>query len=411
MPYARLSSYYFFHFAALGALMPFWGPYLLERGFEPVAIGGLMAILMGTKILAPNLFGAIADRRGTRMPIVRLGALIALLSFCAVFWAEGIWLMALTMAVWSFFWNGPLPLMEAVTFNHLGARVSRYAQVRVWGSIGFILVVLGVGWWQQQAGAGVVPIAVLLLFGGVWLSVLAIPDRPPDRSPDRSPDRRSAQCLGGTPDGSPQPGTLAQPSLRRLLQRREISLFLAACLLMQASHGAYYAFYSIHLEAEGYSEAAVGALWALGVAIEVLVFLRMHWLLERFSAQGLMLVSVALAVVRWLVIGFLVEVVALQILVQILHAATFGVFHASAIHLTHRYFPGPTQGRGQAAYNSISFGAGGALGSLTSGLLWSEVGAAWTYAVAAGFAALGFLAVWLGKRASAPPVPSLEPGD
>ena len=407
MPYARLSSYYFFHFAALGALVPFWGPYLLERGFEPVAIGGLMAILMGTKILAPNLFGAVADRRGTRMPIVRLGALIALLSFCAVFWAEGVWLMALTMAVWSFFWNGPLPLMEAVTFNHLGARVSRYAQVRVWGSIGFILVVLGVGWWQQQAGSGVVPIAVLLLFGGVWLSVLVIPDRPPDHTPDRP----SPQSLDGALDGSPEPGALAQPPLRRLLQRREIRFFLAACLLMQASHGAYYAFYSIHLESAGYGDTAVGALWALGVAIEVLVFLRMHWLLERFSAHALMLASLALALLRWLMIGFWVEVVALQIIAQTLHAATFGVFHAAAIHLTHRYFPGSTQGRGQAAYNSISFGAGGALGSLTSGLLWSGAGAAWTYAVAAGFAALGFVAVWLGKRASAPPVPSLEQGD
>ena len=374
MPYARLSSYYFFHFAALGALVPFWGPYLLERGFEPVAIGGLMAILMGTKIVAPNLFGAVADRRATRMPIVRFGALMALLSFCAVFWAEGFWPMALTMAVWSFFWNGPLPLMEAVTFNHLGARVSRYAQVRVWGSIGFILVVLGVGWWQQEAGTGVVPIAVLLLFGGVWLSVLAIPDRPQGHD------------------------ALEHPPMWRLLQRREILFFLAACLLMQASHGAYYAFYSIHLEAQGYSESAVGALWALGVAIEVLVFLRMHWLLERFSAHALMLASLAFAVMRWLMIGFFVEVVALQIVAQTLHAATFGVFHASAIHLTHRYFPGPTQGRGQAAYNSISFGAGGALGSLISGLLWSDAGADWTYAVAAGFAALGFVAVLLSKR-------------
>lgn len=368
MPYARLSSYYLFHFAALGALVPFWGPYLLDRGFEPVAIGGLMAILMGTKIVAPNLFGAVADRRGQRMPIVRFGALIALLSFCAVFWAEGFWGMALTMAVWSFFWNGPLPLMEAVTFNHLGTRVNRYAQVRVWGSIGFILVVLAVGWWQQQAGTGVVPIAVLLLFGGILLSVLLVPDCPHTHA--------AAQHL----------------SLRRLLQRREVLLFLVACLLMQASHGAFYAFYSIYLEAEGYSDTAVGALWAFGVAIEVLVFLRMHRLLQRFSARSLILSSLALAVLRWLLVGLFVDLVAVQIAAQALHAATFGVFHASAIHLTHQYFPGVTQGRGQALYNSVSFGMGGALGSLTSGLLWSTAGAGWTYATAAGFAALGFIA-------------------
>lgn len=373
MPYARLSGYYLFHFAALGALIPFWGPYLRDRGFEPVAIGGLMAILMGTKIVAPNLFGAVADQRGQRMPIVRVGALIALLSFCAVFWTEGFWGMALTMAIWSFFWNGPLPLLEAVTFNHLGTQVSRYALVRVWGSVGFILAVLAVGWWQQEAGTEVVPIAVLLLFGGILLSVLLIPDCP------------HAQA------------TTEHLLLRRLLRRPEVLLFLLACLLMQASHGAYYAFYSIYLEAEGYPDAAVGALWAFGVFIEVLVFLKMHRLLHRFRARTLILWSLALAVLRWLIIGAFVDVVALQIAAQALHAATFGVFHASAIHLTHQYFPGVTQGRGQALYNSISFGVGGALGSLTSGLLWSAAGASWTYATAAGFAALGFVAAAASK--------------
>jgi PPP family 3-phenylpropionic acid transporter len=373
MPYARLSAYYFFHFAALGALVPFWGPYLLERGFEPVAIGVLMAILMGTKIVAPNLFGALADRQGERMRIVRFGAALALLCFAAVFWADGFWLMAVTMAAWSFFWNGPLPLMEAVTFNHLGPRVTRYAQVRVWGSIGFILVVLLVGWWQQRAGSAVVPVAVFALFVGILLSVLMVPDCPHRHPP------------------------AAHISLRRLLRRPEVLLFLLACLFMQASHGAYYAFYSIYLEAEGYGDSAVGALWAFGVAIEVIVFLRMHWLLERLGARVLILTSLLLAVLRWLLVGFLVDVVAVQIAAQALHAATFGVFHASAIHLAHRYFPGPTQGRGQALYNSVSFGVGGGLGSLISGLLWSSVGAAWTFAVAAGFAMLGLVAAYLSR--------------
>jgi PPP family 3-phenylpropionic acid transporter len=381
MPYARLSAFYFFHFAALGALVPFWGPYLLERGFTPVAIGVLMAILMGTKIVAPNLFGALADRRGERMTIVRVGALLALLTFTAVFWAQGFWLMALTMAAWSFFWNGPLPLMEAVTFNHLGSRASRYAQVRVWGSVGFIVIVIAVGWWQQQAGSGVVPIAVLLLFAGILLSVLVVPDRPHHA-------HQAAQHL----------------RLRQVLQRPEVVLFLAACLLMQASHGAYYAFYSIYLEASGYSDTAVGALWALGVIIEVLVFLRMHRLLERFAARTLILVSFALAMLRWLLIGAFVELVAVQIAAQTLHAATFGVFHASAIHLAHRYFPGPMQGRGQALYNSVSFGVGGALGSVVSGLLWSSAGALWTFSVAAGFALLGFGAALLSRCPDQPPL-------
>ena len=368
MPYARLSSYYFFHFAALGALVPYWGPYLLERGFEPAAIGALMAILMGTKIVAPNVWGWLADRAGARMPSVRLGALLAVLGLLPVFWAGGFWTMAAVMAVFSFFWNAPLPLMEAVTFNHLGTRASRYASVRVWGSIGFIVTVLLLGWRQERAGSDVVPLAVLALFIGVWASCLVIPDR-----------------------GQAQ-AEHAHLSLRSLLARPEILAFLAASLLMQASHGAYYAFYSIHLQAHGYSDTAVGALWALGVAIEVLVFINMHRLLARFGARRLLLASLALAVLRWLLIGAFVELVAVQLIAQSLHAATFGAFHASAIHLAHHYFPGPTQGRGQALYNSVGFGVGGAAGSLIAGSLWGSAGAMATFAVASLLAGAGFLA-------------------
>ena len=370
MPYARLSSYYFFHFAALGALVPFWGPYLLERGFAPAAIGGLMAILMGTKIVAPNVWGMLADRAGRRMPIVRVGAALAVLSFLGVFPARGLWEMALAMAAFSFFWNAPLPLMESVTFNHLGARINRYASVRVWGSIGFILTVLLVGWWQGRAGSGVIPWTVFVLFVGVWVSCLVIPDKGQDGTPEH------------------------HLSLRRLLGKREILFFLRACLLMQASHGAYYALYSIYLGAKGYGSTAIGALWALGVAIEVIVFLQMHRLLERFGARRVLIASLLIAVLRWVLIGLFVDLVAVQVLAQTMHAATFGSFHASAIHLAHHYFPGRTQARGQALYNSLSFGAGGAAGSLASGLLWEHAGPAPTFLWAAGAAGLGAIAAW-----------------
>jgi PPP family 3-phenylpropionic acid transporter len=178
--------------------------------------------------------------------------------------------------------------------------------------------------------------------------------------------------------------------VRRLLARPEIAFFLLSCFLMQFSHGVYYAFYSIHLEAVGYGSAQVGALWALGVGVEVLVFLRMPWLLERFGARPILLASLALAVLRWNLIGWLAPLLLVQILAQALHAATFGAFHASAIHLVHHYFPGSVQGRGQALYNSLSFGAGGGAGSLLGGQLWGSVGAGPTFALAALVALAGW---------------------
>jgi PPP family 3-phenylpropionic acid transporter len=180
-----------------------------------------------------------------------------------------------------------------------------------------------------------------------------------------------------------------------LIRRPEIAAYLASCFLMQASHGAYYAFYSIHLTDAGYSSTAVGALWAWGVAAEVLLFLRMHRLLERFGARSVLLASFLLAAVRWLLTAGFVDLVWVQVLAQTLHAATFGAFHASAIHLVHHYFSGRTQGRGQALYNSASFGAGGAVGSLASGMMWTGAGAAVTFGLSALVAAFAWLTAWV----------------
>lgn len=370
VPYWRLSTYYLFYFGSLGALVPYWGLFLQSRGFDAIAIGELMAILAGTKIVAPMLWGHLVDRSGRRMPLVRAATLASVLVFGLVFAADGFWTMAAAMMLFSFFWNAALPQMEAVTFNHLGAEVVRYAQIRLWGSIGFIAVVALLGMQLEHAALEVVPLWVGALFVALWASTLSVPDSAPPRAPG------------------------VAPSLRGLLREPEVKAFFLACFLMQLSHGSYYAFYSIHLEAAGYSSTAVGALWAWGVVAEVLVFLVMHRLLLAFGARRVLLWSLGLAVVRWLLIGGLVEVAWVQVLAQTLHAATFGTFHAAAIHLVHHYFPGRTQGRGQALYNSLSFGAGGALGSLAGGLLWEGPGPFWTFALGSAAALAGWVTVW-----------------
>jgi PPP family 3-phenylpropionic acid transporter len=81
IPYWRLSGFYLFYFAVLGALLPYWSLYLQSLGFSSHKIGELMALLMATRILAPNIWGYIADYSGRRMTIIRLASLLAALAF------------------------------------------------------------------------------------------------------------------------------------------------------------------------------------------------------------------------------------------------------------------------------------------------------------------------------------------
>ena len=372
--YWRLSGFYFFYFASLGALIPYWGLYLKSQGFSALQIGQLIAIIMATKIVAPNIWGWIADHTGRRMRIIRVASLLAAVAFTGVFISRDYWWLALVMTVFSFFWNAALPQFEAITLNHLGRDTHRYSSIRLWGSIGFIVAVAGLGVLFDYTGTGWLPSILTLLFAAIWFSSLVVPEHATSHQP------------------------LDHEPILTVLRRPTVIALLLVCFLVQASHGPYYTFYSLYLADHGYSESAIGQLWALGVLAEIGVFLRMHHWLPRFGARRLLLIATALTTLRWLLLALFVEHVSVMIFVQTLHAASFGVYHAVAIHLVHRLFVGRHQGRGQALYSSLSFGAGGAVGSLLAGYLWEGVGAQWMYAGASVTALLAGLVAWRGIR-------------
>ncbi|MEW7977457.1 MAG: MFS transporter [Candidatus Sedimenticola endophacoides] len=370
MPYWRLSSFYFAYFAALGALIPYWSLYLKSLAFDAIDIGILMAIPMATKFIAPFIWGWLGDHLGGRMSIVRLGAFLTTVVFLAVFWLTGFWELGLAMVLFSFFWNAVLPQFESVTLVYLRERAAHYARVRVWGSVGFIFAVVLLGVAVDALGPGVILPVLLAIYAGIWLSSLVIEDPSSEEPPRR------------------------QPSITRVLRLPAVIAFFMVCFLHQAGHGTYYTFYSIYMESAGYSKTVIGQLWALGVIAEVVVFLFMHRLLPRFGARRVLICSLLLAALRWMLIGQFADSLAVMLFAQTLHAATFGTFHAAAIHLVHHYFTGRHQGRGQALYSSLSFGLGGALGNLFSGYLWSGLGPGATFAIASGVSLLGLLIAW-----------------
>ncbi|MBK1651420.1 MFS transporter [Halorhodospira halochloris] len=350
MPYWRLSGFYLFFFAALGALMPYWGPYLRAEGFSSAQIGELLAILHATKVIAPNVWGYIADRLDRRMAVVRVAALIAFMAFFGILIADTYGTIALVMALFGFFWNAALPQYEANTFNHLQGQEHRYSSIRVWGSVGFIIAVMGIGELLDRVGFDSYPYMVLLIFAGLWLSSLIAPEA-----------GKARQAANG--DGFWQ--TVRQPAV--------IGFFLA-CFLNQVGHGPFYGFFSIYLEDHGYSGGLIGVLWAWGVVAEIGVFMLMHRIMPRFGARYLLALALALGAVRWLMVAAWVDSPWLIALSQTIHAASFGLYHAVAIDIVNRFFVGRSQGKGQALYSSLTFGAGVAVGSLGAGWVWDLYG-------------------------------------
>ncbi|WP_437880920.1 MFS transporter [Pseudomonas sp. LRF_L74] len=367
LPYWRLSGFYLFYFALLGATAPFLGLYFAYLGFSPARIGELVAIPMLMRCIAPNLWGWLGDRSGRRLLIVRIGALCTLFSLSLIFVEQTYAWLAMVMALHAFFWHAVLPQFEVITLAHLRERASGYAQIRLWGSIGFILAVVGLGELFECLGMAAYPYALVLIIAGIVLSSIWVPDAQPVAD----------QRWTGREDGF-----LAQ------LRRPGVMSFYLCVALMQLSHGPYYTFLSIHLETLGYSRGLIGVLWALGVVAEILVFMAMTRLLDRFDLRQVLVASFLIAALRWLLLGFMAEHLAVLLFAQVLHAATFGSFHAAAVHFVQRSFGPRQQGQGQALYAALA-GAGGALGALYAGYSWKLIGPGLTFALAslAAFAA------------------------
>jgi len=370
LPYWRLSSFYFFYFASLGALVPYWGLYLQSLNFDARAIGELMAIIMVTKIVAPYIWSWIADHTGRSMLIIRLAAVMSVLAFAGVFLNSEFWWLALVMMSFSFFWNASLPQFEAVTMNHLGQGTHKYSVIRLWGSLGFILSVVVLGLWLDSEDYSRVPQVVIILYIGIALASFLVP-----------------QSKG-------QPHVVEHTGIFSVIRQPTVIALLLVCFLAQMSHGPYYTFYSIYLKQHSYDSSTIGWFWALGVVAEIIVFLYMQKLMPRFGPQRLLMAALLLTAVRWYLIGHYVDIWQLILLAQLLHAASFGLYHAVAIELFHRLFKGKLQGRGQALYSSISFGAGGAVGSYASGLLWDQYSPVFIFNLAALVALLGFVISW-----------------
>ena len=371
LPYWRLSGFYFFYFAFVGAMTPFWGLYLKSLAFTALQIGVLMSLLQVMRIFAPNIWGHIADHTGKRTTIVQIAAVGSVLMFVGVFFGDSFWWLFAVMAALGFFWSASLPLVEAMTLSHLGERIDAYGRIRLWGSIGFMVMVVGLGYALDYLPITWLPWAVLLIMLGIVAFARAIPE---------------SIILPYHTDHIP---------VWEIVRKPEVASLLIACLLMAATHGPYYTFYSIYLVDHGYDKSTVGWLWALGVLCEIGIFLIIPRLFARVTLRRLILISFSMAVVRFLIIAWGVESAWLIWGAQTLHAFTFGTYHAAAVGLIHQHFQGRHQARGQALYTSIAYGIGGALGGLASGISWDSLGSSWTFTLAAVSAALAWAVYWI----------------
>jgi MFS transporter, PPP family, 3-phenylpropionic acid transporter len=374
---ARLSIAYFVYFCAIGIYTPFWSPYLALRGFGPVEIGLLLAVAAGVRSIGPLVFGWLADASGRPTAVLRFAALLSVLSFAALPLLSTLFGFILMMAAFSFGWNSIAPALDARTLEGIGPTSARYGRVRVWGSIGFIVVAWLGGVLFESAGYEWVPVLMMAFVVATLASTLS---------------------LGSSPIA---PVVTAPTSFRGALRSRPVLVALSVALLISLSFGPYYAFFSLYLESFGVPRSVIGLLWALGVVAEIGVFAAGGPLLAKYSIRTLLTAAAVATAVRWCVIALLPQSLLLLALVQLLHCMGFAVLHFAIVLTAQRLFPADAAARGQALFSSVGYGVGGTLGSIGGGLIWSAISPTAAYLFAAVVVVCAAFCAAVGLRGTA----------
>ena len=377
-PPARIAVFYAAMFFVTGASTPYLPVWLESRGLSVAEIGALSSLPLLVRSLCAPAVGFEADRRHAHRRLVIWLSLLGLLAWLLLSLptAPGFTfaLIALMMAAFA---NTMMPLVESIAMAGVRVHGHDYGRMRLWGSASFVAANLIGGWIASRFGSGAV----------IWLMTAG-----------------AAATLGAA-TLLPQPvaeyassSRLKPPSFadaRALLQVPLMLTLLLAAGAVQGAHGMFYAYGTLHWQAQGFNANWFGALWAVGLITEIALFWRSTEAVRRVGAAGLLMGGAVLSVFRWVLMGF-DPPLGLLVPLQILHGLTFGATHLGAMHVLTKIAPPDRSATAQALLSLMTI-LGVVIATALSARLYPLAGGA-TYFAMAGLAAIGVCAADVIRR-------------
>jgi PPP family 3-phenylpropionic acid transporter len=303
----RISMFYAAYFAMVGVALPFFPVWLSSSGLTPENIGVIIGCSTFVRVFFDPVVAQLADKRGSRQPIIILLVAFSLVFFSLYFITNTFWTILFVTIIYSSCCGATQPLAESLTMLAAKSAQFEYGRVRLWGSLTFILAAIIAGNILVDNSSDII---LLMIFGTIcFLLIVTI----------FLPNIKSSIAVS------------VRFPIIPLLRDRPLTLVLIAAALIQSSHAVYYGFGTIHWQKAGISEVVIGLLWAEGVIAEVVVFIFGGIILRNIGPIRLILLGGLAGILRWIGTGLDDNLIILFIL-QILHGFTFGATHLGIIH-------------------------------------------------------------------------------
>jgi len=360
-----IGSQYFLYFGVMGVFLPYFNLYCYHLKFSGFQIGVLSAIRSIALVLFPLVWGGLADRFHIRRPIYIFCSFISAGIWAFYLYTTEFWAMLFITVFYGMFYAPIISFLEAFTMDVLGTEKKSYGRLRGWGTIAFIMTVLLLGKIIDVYSIGI--IIVLIFLGSLAQALISV------KIPDIQIKKQTSFS-----------------SNAKVLLKRPVMVFLFCAFLMLVSHGTYYGFYSIHLENLGFGKTFIGFSWALASIAEIIVLINSDAIFKRFSTDNVLFFSFTVAVLRWMGL-FLTTTPVFILLLQMLHAVTYGTFHVSSILYIDSLTPDEAKTMGQAVNNAVTYGLGLMVGFFVNGYLFESQGTSTLFMISGCIALCGGL--------------------
>lgn len=362
------AAFYSSKYVVLGVQLPFFSGWLALKGLSAPDIGLVTGAALVLRLALGPLVAYWADIQADALRGLRTMAFLFAAGAAALLLpVDRIWIAAAAIVlIWSF--GVLVPLTDGAVMRADKSGQANFGQARAAGSTAFLLATLGGG--EALTRLGLAAAAPIMALAAV-----------------------STFAIGAT---LPRPAPIAEAGprrslisdARRLLSSRLFLLALAAAALVQGAHAVYYAFSILHWSSIGYSPRIVGALWATGVAAEILLLTRMRAVARRLMPASLLAIGAAGAVLRWALTG-LEPPLAVLFLVQTLHALSFGATYVGTIEFLWRAVPSRLLNSAMALNSTAGVGAATGLATIAAGYVFAAAGAGAAYFMMAAMAVVG----------------------
>jgi nucleoside transporter len=353
--FVRLSAMMLLEFIIFGSWFATLGLVLATHGLDTI-IGTAYSFAALGAIFSPMLVGAIADRFVSSQKVLAgvhiVGGILLLVMPGLVAGGNGGALLALIL-VYMLFFIPSLGLTNTIAFRHLAGNDRLFPYIRVFGTLGWIVAGLGVGWAGLSASTGVFVIAAVASFA-LAVYAFTLPKTPP---------------AGG---GRFSIGDLVGAKSWVLFRQRNFVVFGICALLTCVCLSTYNAYASPFLGALGFDNVA--GILAIGQISEVVFIVTIPFVLVRLGMKWALLGGMVMWGVRFalfmLAAGDLPWIAVLGIA---LHGICNDFFLILGAMYVDQVAPVALKAQAQSYFLFVSTGLGAFLGSLVAGQVYNAV--------------------------------------